>query len=263
MYWRITAITILMLSLAFAAGAAEHSSGGRRFDHKVSKSPSIVYLKGFHPATQKGPTCNVYSTWMILRYYKVHITPGKIKKGAHDGEYKTSSFIENKLATVDFCFFCYYPKQGTDFGEVVKVCIDNGIPLQWGCNLRYAPGAKAGRIRTLRDGGHARVIWGYMRERKSGVVTKIIFADSWGANAMRKKMDVEEASHMTMSMHPIFPRDTAPDVVAKLLAVPGMRQGKITFAADGTPEVKPAAPPGKASEKAPEKKPRRKKTRSR
>ena len=257
MQLRMTIIPGLFLALALisAAGAAERRPGGRRFDHRVAKSPSQVYLKGFHPATQQGPTCNVYSTWMIMRYYKVHVTPGRIKKGAQDGEYKTSKFIEDKLETMDFCFFCYYPKQGTDFGEVVKVCIDNGIPLQWGVNLKFAPKARASRIRALRDGGHARVIWGYERDRRTGEVTGIIFADSWGARKLRQKVEVDEASHMTMSMHPIFPKDTAPDVVAKLLAIPGMKQGKITFAADGTPGKKSDVPP----EKTPEKPPRRKK----
>ena len=239
MYWRKTTISVLALLLAMAVGAAEPSRDGRRFDHRVSKSPSIVYLKGFHSATQKGPTCNVYSTWMILHYYKLHISPGRIKKGAKNGEYKTSKFIEEKLDTVDFCFLYYYPKQGTDFGELVKVCIDNGIPLQWGCNLKYAPDAKAGRIRKLRDGGHARVIWGYERDRKTGEVTKIIFADSWGFKKLRQKMDVDEASHMTMSMQPVFPKDTAPEVVAKLLAIPGIKQGKNTFSSDGRLNRKP------------------------
>ena len=234
--WMTTILTAAALSLG---AAAEPGSGGRTFDHKVSKTPSIVYLKGFHPATQQGPTCNVYSTWMILRYYKYHMTPGQIQKGAKNGEYKTSAFIEDKLNAVNFCFLVYHPKQGVDFARVVKTCIDNGIPLQWGVNLKYAPGVKARRTNPQRDGGHARVIWGYERDRRTGEVTRIIFADSWGSKKLRQKLDVDEACHMTMSMHPVFPRDTDSKVVAKLLAIPGMKQGDVPDAPGSRPDRKP------------------------
>ena len=236
----------LWMTIIFAAAlsvlptaAADGKSGGRRFDHKVADSPSVVYLKGFHSATQRGPTCNVYSTWMILRYYKFHITPGQIKKGAKNGEYKTSAFIEDKLDAVNFCFLVYHPKQGTDFANVVKVCIDNGIPLQWGVNFRYAPNVKMRRGNPPRDAGHARVIWGYERDRRTGEVTKIIFADSWGRRKLRQKLDIDEACHMTMSMHPVFPRDTDPEVVAKLLAIPGMKQGDVPDTPGARPDRKP------------------------
>ena len=237
MHRRITAIVAAVLALC--AAGAEKTSGGRTFADRVVERPSVVHLKGFHTATQKGPTCNVYSTWMILRYYKHHITPSQIKKGAVGGEYKTSKFIEEKLREEDFCFLIYHPKQGTDFADVVKTCIDNGIPLQWGVNLKYAPGAKGSPINPLRDAGHARVIWGYERDKKDGRMTKIIYGDSWGKGHLRKKVEVDEASHMTMSMSPIFPKDTDPKVVAKLMAIPGMIMNKPPVDSDGKPVKKP------------------------
>ena len=233
-------MTIIFAALSvLPAAAADKKTGGRRFDHKVSDSPSVVYLKGFHSATQRGPTCNVYSMWMILRYYKFHITPKQIQKGAKNGEYATSSFIEDKLDAVNFCFLVYHPKQGTDFARVVKVCIDNGIPLQWGVNFRYAPNARVRGGRPSRDAGHARVIWGYERNRRTGELTKIIFADSWGSKKLRQKLDIDEACHMTMSMHPVFPRDTDPEVVAKLLAIPEMKQGAVPDEPGSRPDRKP------------------------
>jgi len=233
---RITAIAAIVLALG--AAGAEDTSGGRTFYHKVVERPTVVHLKGFHAAVQKGPTCNVYSTWMILRYYKHHITPAQIKKSAVGDEYKTSKFIEERLREEDFCFLVYHPKQGTDFADVVKTCIDNGIPLQWGVNLKYAPYAKASPSNPLRDAGHARVIWGYERDRRDGRMTKIIYGDSWGKGHLRKKVEVDEACHMTMSMSPIFPKDTDPEVVAKLTAIPGMIKPE-PAAADGKPDKKP------------------------
>ena len=235
---RLLTTSILAAALALTAAAAERSGKGRTFADRVVKTPSVVYLKGFHSATQRGPTCNVYSAWMILRYYKFHITPTQIKQGSRDGAYKTSKFIEEKLDAINFSFLVYHPKQGTDFADVVKVCIDNGIPLQWGVNLKYAPGVRPPR-RNTRDGGHARVIWGYERDRHTGEVKRIIFADSWGRGALRKKIEVDEACHMTMSMSPVFPRDTDREVVAKLMAIPGMQQGDIPDPPDGGPARKP------------------------
>lgn len=231
---RFPILTATIMALALATTA---SAGGRTFTDRVSKSPSFVYLKGFHSATQKGPTCNVYSTWMILRYYKFRVTPTQIKMGAKKGEYKTSKFIEEKLDAMNFCFLVYHPKQGTDFADVVKTCIDNGIPLQWGVNLKYAPRARVRR--NTRDAGHARVIWGYERHRRTGEIKKIIFGDSWGGGALRKLVDVDDACHMTMSMSPIFPRDTDREVVAKLLAIPGMQQGNVPDSPDAGPRGKP------------------------
>ena len=56
---------------------------------------------------------------------------------------------------------------------------------------------------------------------------------------------------MTMSMHPIFPRDTDPEVVAKLLALPGMKQGDIPDTPGSRPERKPDKRnvPGKSARK--------------
>lgn len=255
---RWLAITVMAAALTLTAEAATRRAHGRNFSDRVVTSPSVVYLKGFHTATQRGPTCNVYSTWMILRYYKFHITPGQIKKGAKNGEYKTSKFIEEKLEAVNFSFLVYHPKQGTDFGDVVKVCIDNGIPLQWGVNLKYAPNAKAPK-RNARDAGHARVIWGYERNRRTGEVKKIIFADSWGRKALRQKIDVDEACHMTMSMSPVFPHDTDREVVAKLLAIPGMKQGDIKVPPEGAVDKKPDKTPDRPPSRKPEKKKRRRK----
>ena len=218
-------LTILFALLTLPLPGAENpSDGGRTFTHRVVKAPSVVYLKGFHSATQRGPTCNVYSAWMILRYYKYRIHPTQIKRDADGGEYKTSKYIEEKMAEYGFTFLYYAPKQDGDFADVVKLCIDLGIPLQWGVNLKYAPGVPRSR-RNSRDAGHARVIWGYERDRRTGEVTKIIYGDSWGRDNLRRKVAVDEARHMTMDMHPIFPKDTSPAVVAKLLAVPGMRKG--------------------------------------
>ena len=216
--------------------ARETRSGGRVFTDRVVSTPSLVHLRGMHSASQRGPTCNVYSMWMILHYYRYRITPTQIKKGAKDGAYKTSKFIEEKLASYDFVFLHYIPKQPGDFADVVKACIDNGIPLQWGVMIKYSPGSKARPNDPV--GGHARVIWGYERDRRSGEVTKIIYGDSWGKGNLRKKMKVEDACQMTMSMHPVFPRDLDPLVAEKLMAIPGMQRNTMLSSPKNPGQIK-------------------------
>ncbi len=217
-------LTMAAVVTALASAAETPAGGGRTFTDRVVKSPSVVYLKGFHSATQRGPTCNVYSAWMILRYYRYRVNPTQIKRDAKNNEYKTSKYIEEKLAEYDFEFLYYVPRTDGDFADVVKLCIDLGIPLQWGVNLKYGPNVPRNR-RNSRDAGHARVIWGYERDKRTGEVTGIIYGDSWGRNHLRSKVDLAEARHMTMDMHPVFPKDTSPAVVAKLMAFPGMRKG--------------------------------------
>ena len=57
--------------------------------------------------------------------------------------------------------------------------------------------------------------------------------------AFKGLVEVDEACHMTMSMSPIFPKDTDPKVVAKLMAIPGMIRNKEPAATDGKPAKKP------------------------
>lgn len=194
----------LVLFLVCSAPGAERTAENLVFTDKVVSTPSVVYLKGFHAVAQKGPTCNVYSAWMILKYYRYRITPAKLMKDAKDDEYKTSSYIARKMEENGFVFIPFSPRSSGDFAMIVKRSIDNGIPLQWGVDLKLSPLRAESKNKKFAL-GHARVITGY--ERKKGEVTKIIYADSWGSRRqLKKRIALREAFEMTMSVSPIIPK---------------------------------------------------------
>ena len=50
---------VLSLCVFCSAPDAGAANAGRVFTNKVAVTPSVVYLRGFHGKSQKGPTCNV------------------------------------------------------------------------------------------------------------------------------------------------------------------------------------------------------------
>lgn len=209
-------IALALWSACFALAAGENTRT-RVFTDKVVTTPSAVYLRGFHGAAQKGPTCNIYSAWMILKYYRCRITPTRLMRDAEDDEYKTSAYIADKLEELGFEFISFTPGSSGDFAKIVKRSIDNGIPLQWGVDLKLSPLKRENRSRKF-SLGHARIITGY--ERKKGKLTRIIYADSWGGRRnLKKKLPLREAFEMTMSLNPVIPGDLDPKT-AELIRAP-------------------------------------------
>lgn len=207
-------IAALFVGAALYAGAAEP---GRVFTNKVVTTPSVVYLRGFHGTAQRGPTCNVYSAWMILKYYRFRISPARLMKDAKDDEYKTSAYIARRMNDLGFEFICFTPRSSRDFAMIVKRSIDNGVPLQWGVDLKLSPIRAENKGKKLAL-GHARVITGY--ERKKGELTTIIYADSWGGRRnLKKRLPLRAAFEMTMSVSPIIPKDLDPET-AELIRKP-------------------------------------------
>ena len=143
---------------------------------------------------------------MILKYYRFRISPGRLMKDAKDDEYKTSAYISRRMNDLGFEFIYFTPRSSRDFAMIVKRSIDNGVPLQWGVDLKLSPIRAESKNKKKLTLGHARVITGY--ERKKGELTTIIYADSWGGrHNLKKRMPLREAFEMTMSVSPIIPRD--------------------------------------------------------
>lgn len=165
-------------------------TAGRTFTHNVQRTKGKVSLKGFRPITQKGPTCEIYSTVMILRYFQCNVIPREFKNG-----------IGDRLRHYRFKYFRPALINKIQFEKIVKRTIDRGIPLKWGVNLRYSP------IALERQGGnHARVITGYLHQ--NNVLTGIIYADSWGKSKnLNKQMDITSAYRMSKDLELIYPQD--------------------------------------------------------
>ena len=162
------AILCMLFACAALAAAETTKSPGRVFTHKVVRTTSVVRLRGFRPTAQKGPTCNVYSAWMILHYYKVHTSAQRLKRDADGDEYKTSAYIARKMKELGFEFLTFRPQNASEMAKIVQVSIDNGIPIQWGVDLNFSP-LKKERKGKSKSKGHARLIIGY--ERRKGEIS--------------------------------------------------------------------------------------------
>ncbi len=79
------------------------------------------------------------------------------------------------------------------FIESVRKNIDTDTPLIWGVVLGIAPEPE---LSPYGKGGHLRLISGYnMKSRE------IIFSDPWGPGHEQKRMKIEDAYAITMSLH--------------------------------------------------------------
>ncbi len=79
------------------------------------------------------------------------------------------------------------------FVRSVQKNIDANTPLIWGVVLGIAPEPE---LSPYSKGGHLRLIKGYNKGTQ-----EIIFSDPWGTSHALKRMKVEEAYAITMSLH--------------------------------------------------------------
>ena len=193
--------------------STKETSIGRTFTHNVRRTKGKVFLKGFRPIAQKGPTCLRYSTVMILRYFHCNVIPR---------EFKGERMIDDILYRYGFkSISLVLPlKNQTLFANSIKKAIDNGIPIQWGVNLRNSPSAFDRRaVIGKSNDGHARVITGYLHQDE--VLTGIIYADSWGKSKnLNKEMNINSAYRMTHGLRLIYPKDLDKKTEDKLTSSP-------------------------------------------
>ena len=188
---------------------------GLTFTQNVQRTRNRVSLKKFRSTSQKGETCNVYSTIMILHYFRCYIMPRDLKRDGKGYKYKYSSFIRKKLEKYGFDYFMLRTRNISAFADMIKRSIDNGIPIHWMVDMSLSP-IEEERSPTH----HARVIIGYFH--KNGKLTDVFYADSWGRSNLHKKMDLASAYKMTDSINFIFPKDLDKKTKRKLLS-PGSR----------------------------------------
>lgn len=80
-----------------------------------------------------------------------------------------------------------------DFFQSVRKNIDANTPLIWGVVLGIAPEPE---LSPYSKGGHLRLIKGYNKRTQ-----EIIFSDPWGTGHGLKRLKVEDAYAITMSLH--------------------------------------------------------------
>lgn len=184
---------------------------GLTFTQNVQRTRGRVSLKKFRSTSQKGETCNVYSTVMILHYFRCYITPRDLKRDGQGYKYKYAGFIRKKLEQYGFEYIILPPRNLSFFADMVRRSIDNGIPIHWIVDMRLSP------IENERVASHhARIIIGYFH--KNGKLTDILYADSWGRSNLHKKMDLASAYKMTATVNFILPNDLDKKTKIKLLS---------------------------------------------
>ena len=85
------------------------------------------------------------------------------------------------------------------FWKCVRKSADSGVPLVWGVVLGAVPeqGVPSGT-----KGGHLRLIVGYCEKTR-----EVIYSDSWGEGHERKRMSLDDAWAMTMTLHTLLMRE--------------------------------------------------------
>ena len=187
---------------------------GLTFTHNVQRTRNRVSLKKFRSTSQKGETCNVYSTIMILHYFRCYIMPRDLKRDGDGYKYKYSGFIRKKLEQYGFDYLMLPPRNISFFADMVKKSIDNGIPIHWLVDMSLSP-TEEERV----PGHHARVIIGYFH--RNGKLTDVFYADSWGRRNLHKKMDLASAYKMTDYLNFILPKNLDKETKIKLFSPRG------------------------------------------
>lgn len=181
------------------------------YTRNVVRRGDEVYLRGFRPQLQKGKTCAFYSTSMILDYYGQYVSAQKLRKTNQLTQQtppkKTSKFISQKLESLGFTYIYTNEKSCDFFCKTIKFSIDHGIPVRWECDLKFSPIPKERKGKLTM---HARIIMGYVGRTQ---ITHIIYADSWGENALHKIMDIEHAHKMTRKYGPVFPKKDSKEIL--------------------------------------------------
>lgn len=91
----------------------------------------------------------------------------------------------------------YFPALRTEAAEKLRESllryVANGVPVLWGVEMRFDPEEKV-------NGGHMRLINGYMKNKSSGKIDRIVYRDSWGNASRNKIMAFDDAVTMTTSL---------------------------------------------------------------
>ena len=214
----LIAVVFSLFPVLFAADLQDprirqksEEADGLTFTQNVQRTRNRVSLKKFRSTSQKGETCNVYSTIMILHYFRCYIMPRDLKRDGEGYKYKYSAFIAKKLEKYGFDYLMLRTRNISAFADMVKRSIDNGIPIHWMVDMSLSP-IEEERSPTH----HARVIIGYFH--KNGKLTDVFYADSWGRSNLHKKMDLASAYRMTTSLNFILPKNLDKETKIKLFS---------------------------------------------
>ena len=219
-------IVFLLFALCFAAQTACAADMARRspYAQKVKRpTTGEVYVR-VTVKKQKKETCNPTSMSIILNYFGVFVSPRSLQKASGGTDaYKYSRYLREQVSRYGMEMVPFPPGMDKNklFGCILRA-VDCGLPLQWLVDLKKAPRYDVNEYQQAQlaagVSGHARVMHGYILDRRTRELRGFIFTDPWGLR--RRNITADDMAGMTLGFFLVVPKNFDPAVIRYILAPP-------------------------------------------
>lgn len=216
---KIVFLFALTLALPLCAADLSQKSPCAR---KVRRTTSGEVYVRVAVKKQKKETCNPTSMSIILNYFDVFVSPRALQKASAGGDdYKRSSYLKAQVARYGMEMIPFRGRaERQSVFAAVRRAVDCGLPLQWLVDLKKAPRYDINEYQQaqLASGvsGHARVLHGYLLDRRTRALRGFIFTDPWGLR--RREILADDMLNMTLGFFLVVPKNFDPAVVRYVLA---------------------------------------------
>lgn len=223
-------IILLLFALCLAARTVCAADMARRSPYaRRVKRPTTgeVYVR-VTVKKQKKETCNPTSMSIILNYFDVFVSPRALQRASGGTDaYKYSRYLKEQVARFGMEMIPFSLKLDKNrLFECVMRAVDCGLPLQWLVDLRRAPSYDVNEYQKaqLAGGvaGHARVMHGYILDRRSRELQGFIFTDPWGLR--RRTITADDMAGMTLGFYLVVPKGFDPALVGWIVGAPRRRK---------------------------------------
>ena len=218
--FRLTIVFLFALFSAFALCAADLSQRSP-YARKVKRTTSGEVYVRVAVKKQKKETCNPTSMSIILNYFDVFVSPRSLQKAsAGSDDYKRSSYLQTQVARYGMEMIPFRGRaERKSVFAAVRRAVDCGLPLQWLVDLKKAPRYDINEYQQaqLASGvsGHARVLHGYLLDRRTRGLRGFIFTDPWGLR--RREILADDMLNMTIGFFLVVPKNFDPALIKYVL----------------------------------------------
>jgi len=223
-------ILLLLCALSFAAQISCAADMARKspYAQKVKRpTTGEVYVR-VTVKKQKKETCNPTSMSIILNYFGVFVSPRALQKASGGTDaYKYSSYLREQVSRCGMEMIPFPPRMDkSKLFECVIRAVDCGLPMQWLVDLRRAPAYDVNEYQKAQmaagTAGHARVMHGYVLDRRTRELRGFIFTDPWGLR--RRTITADDMAGMTLGFYLVVPKGFDPAVVNWIVGAPPRRR---------------------------------------
>ena len=214
----------LLFALCFAAQLCRAADMARRspYAQKVKRpTTGEVYVR-VTVKKQKKETCNPTSMSIILNYFGVFASPRALQKASGGTDaYKYSRYLREQVTRYGMKMIPFQVRaEKPAVFAALRRAVDCGLPLQWLMDLKKAPKYDVNEYQQAQIAagvsGHARVMHGYILDRRTRELRGFIFTDPWGLR--RKEILADDMLNMSLGFFLVVPKNFDPAVIAYILA---------------------------------------------